>query len=175
MSYQAFPTALLLQSPRLTRTGDPGASVAGINTTQLGDGSIVYCQENKREYQLDKTSGATPDGNAVIQPIAGPGRWLFFTGGGTPFDSLSGSVSVPADSNVELGPFTREAGQRLQLLLYVPEDIDITWGGSFSVIKGTFKHAAASGVNNFSLVIENNDVGSAHTVEWLIMAVAPPA
>jgi len=76
MNFQGFPPSLLILSPRLTRTGDPAASVQGINTTTLADGALVYCEENKAEYQLDRTSAAVPDGNVVIAPVAGPGRWL---------------------------------------------------------------------------------------------------
>lgn len=77
MSYQDFPPSLLRLSPRLTRTGDPSASLQGINTTELGDGCWCYCVENKGEYQLDKQDNSTPpDGNLVIAPTAGPGRWF---------------------------------------------------------------------------------------------------
>jgi hypothetical protein len=75
--YQDFPAALLTLAPRLTRTGDPSASVQGINTTLLGDGCWCYCVENKAEYQLDRADNSTPaDGDVVIAPTAGPGRWF---------------------------------------------------------------------------------------------------
>lgn len=73
---QSFPASLLTLSPRETRVGDPSASVAGVNTTLLADGCVLYCIENKGVYRLDRTSTATPDGNLVIAPVAGPGRWL---------------------------------------------------------------------------------------------------
>ena len=76
MSYQDFPPALMILSPRLTKAGGPGSSVVGINTTPLADGAIVYCLENKLAYRLDKTSTAAPDGNLVLAPSTGPGRWL---------------------------------------------------------------------------------------------------
>jgi len=82
MNFQSFPPSLLILSPRLTRTGSPDASVEGLNTTTLGDGAVVYCAENKGEYQLDRTSTAVPDGNTVIAPTTGPGRWLLLAGGG---------------------------------------------------------------------------------------------
>ncbi len=77
MSFQDFPPALLTLSPRLTRVGAPSASVEGINTTLLGDGCWCYCIEKKGEYQFDRADDTTPaDGNLVIAPTAGPGRWL---------------------------------------------------------------------------------------------------
>lgn len=76
-SFQSFPPSLLTLSPRLTRIGDPSASVQGINTTPLPDGAFVYCLENKGEYQLDRQDSTTiADGNAVIAPASGPGRWF---------------------------------------------------------------------------------------------------
>ncbi len=76
MSFQDFPPALLILSPRLTVAGNPSASVVGINTIALADGSFVYCLENKGEYQLDKRDDTTPpDGSNVLAPLAGPGRW----------------------------------------------------------------------------------------------------
>jgi hypothetical protein len=75
-TYQDFPPALMVLSPRLTRAGDSGSSVVGINTTPLADGAITYCIENTAVYQLDKTSVAAADGNLVLAPAAGPGRWF---------------------------------------------------------------------------------------------------
>jgi hypothetical protein len=74
--FQSFPPSLLTLSPRLTRVGDPSASVQGVNTTPLADGAWCYCIENASEYQLDRASAAVPDGNLVIAPATGPGRWL---------------------------------------------------------------------------------------------------
>ncbi len=81
MSYQVFPPALLTLSPLLTRVGDPGAAVAGVNTTTVADGALAYCEENKQTYRLDKQDDTTPaDGTAVIAPLAGPGRWKILPG-----------------------------------------------------------------------------------------------
>jgi len=76
MSYQDFPPALMILSPRLTKAGDPGSSVVGLNTTPLADGAVVYCIEAQLAYRLDKQSTAAPDGNLVLAPLNGPGRWL---------------------------------------------------------------------------------------------------
>jgi hypothetical protein len=77
MSYQDFPPALLILSPRLTIADEPSASVVGISTIPLADGSVVYCIENKSEYQLDRQDDTSPpDGNNVLQPDTGPGRWF---------------------------------------------------------------------------------------------------
>jgi len=67
----------MLLPPRLMRTtGNPGASVAGINTLGLANGALTYCAENQGCYQLDLDSVAVPDGSTVIAPAAGPGRWF---------------------------------------------------------------------------------------------------
>ena len=74
--YQAFPPALMILSPRLTKAGDPASSVVGLNTTPLADGAIAYCLETQFPYRLDKQSSAAPDGTLVLAPLTGPGRWL---------------------------------------------------------------------------------------------------
>jgi len=77
MNKQAFPASLLILSPVLTRAGDPSSSVAGLATTPLADGALVYCQENGFEYQLDRQDSTTiADGVNVIAPLSGPGRWF---------------------------------------------------------------------------------------------------
>jgi len=102
--FQSFPAALLVLSPRLTRTGSPDASVEGINTTTLGDGCWCYCAENKGEYQLDKQDNTTPpDGNTVIAPTTGPGRWKLFSGsGGGACPALSRVYYVDASTTTPL-------------------------------------------------------------------------
>jgi len=82
MGLQAFPPSLLVLSPCATKAGDPSSSVVGINTTSIADGATVYCQENRLTYRLDKQSTASPDGNLILEPIAGPGRWLAQVAGG---------------------------------------------------------------------------------------------
>ncbi len=93
MSYQDFSPALLTLSPRSTKSGDPSSSVVGINTTPLADGALVYCAENKGEYQLDKTDSTTPpDGNLVLAPLVGPGRWF------KRLPASGGAVTGPPDA-----------------------------------------------------------------------------
>ena len=76
MSFQEFPPALMVLSPRLTTAGDPGSSVVGINTTPVADGAFTYCIANQFTYRLNKQSEATPDGITILTPLNGPGRWL---------------------------------------------------------------------------------------------------
>lgn len=104
MAFQLFPPASMVQSPRLTREGNPSASVVGINTTPLADGAVVYCVENKVTYRLDKASVAAPDGNLVLAPLAGPGRWVATPSAEAPsqmgFYWISESTTVaPADQD----------------------------------------------------------------------------
>jgi hypothetical protein len=84
MNFQSFPPSLLILSPRLTRTGDPSASVQGINTTTVADGAYCYCEQGPSTFRLDKADSATPpNGTTVIKPAAGPGRWKEFGAGGS--------------------------------------------------------------------------------------------
>ncbi len=104
MSFQLFPPALMVQSPRLTRAGSPSSSVVGINTTPLADGAVVYCVENTVTYRLNKVSVAAPDGSMVLAPLAGPGRWVAMPStpqtAQTGFFWLSASTLVaPADQD----------------------------------------------------------------------------
>jgi hypothetical protein len=106
MSYQEFPPSLMVLSPRLTKAGNPSASIQGIDTTPLADGAVCYCLENRQTYQLDKTSGVTADGNLVIAPSNGPGRWITSTGS-TPW-TLDGEFvpkfqCMPFTSTVQSG------------------------------------------------------------------------
>lgn len=73
---QEFPSPLLRLSPRLTLAGDPGASLVGINTTQLPDGALCWVSGELSDFRLFLASTAAADGIDVLQPSAGPGRWV---------------------------------------------------------------------------------------------------
>lgn len=94
-TYQDFPPALMVLSPRLTKADDPGSSVVGVNTTPLADGAILYCIENQFAYRLDKQSVAAPDGNLILEPLNGPGRWI------APSTAPSGAGAVGYDALTE--------------------------------------------------------------------------
>ena len=96
MSFQNFPPSLLNLSPRLTRTGDPASSIAGINTYKLPNGATCYCVENASEYQLDRADNTTPgNGTTVIAPAAGPGRWKI---------GIAGTPTGPTGATGPTGP-----------------------------------------------------------------------
>lgn len=98
--FQSYPPSLIVLSPRLTLTGDPGASVQGVNTTTLADGAFVYCEASRSTFRLDKADNTTvPDGTTVIRPSAGPGRWKLFGGG-------SGSAGLPFSGMWYVDPLT---------------------------------------------------------------------
>lgn len=77
----------LLINPKEVATGEPeGDSLENENTNILGNGVLCYVGTGvgKGLWQLDKYSTATPDGTTIVEPIAGPGRWLKVSGGGIP-------------------------------------------------------------------------------------------
>jgi hypothetical protein len=68
-----------------TRILGPRARVLGFSdsdalqniiTTELPNGSLCYVIENQSLYVLHKDSTDTPSGTKVVQPLAGPGRWV---------------------------------------------------------------------------------------------------
>ncbi len=117
MTYQVFSPALLTLSPLLTTVGNPSASVAGVNTTTVADGALVYCAENKQTYRLDKQDETTPaDGTTVIGPLAGPGRWkiLASAGGSQPDYSVTAVVASGAPpATVQAIPLDDDATTRV--------------------------------------------------------------
>lgn len=58
-------------------------SLDGILTTPLASGVLARVTSVQSQYALDITSTATPDGVNIIQPRAGPGRWMLQGGGGS--------------------------------------------------------------------------------------------
>lgn len=55
------------------------AELEAINTTILKDGALVFITDPGVIYALLVESTATPDGDEVVAPISGPGRWLLQT------------------------------------------------------------------------------------------------
>lgn len=75
--------ALRVMGSRDTLLG-PENSLEAINTFTLDDGALCYVAAVRERFGLQKTSTASPDGTTIIQPAAGPGRWIL-EGGSTPF------------------------------------------------------------------------------------------
>lgn len=74
MSIEATPAYRVLTSlPNV-------AALRGINTGPINQGSLVLT--GAVLFRLDRASTAADDGVSVIQPAAGPGRWLAVTNGG---------------------------------------------------------------------------------------------
>ncbi len=74
-----YPPSLFELNPRETRTTGTN-SIQAIDTTTISNGVLCYCIENSLPYRFNRTSTTTPDGNYVIQPTTGPGRWLLAGG-----------------------------------------------------------------------------------------------
>jgi len=187
MSFQNASLGSMLVAPRLTlTTGNPGASVAGINTTTLADGAFVYCVANQGGYQLDRTSTAAPNGTSIIAPDTGPGRWILkLSGAGAAIppwslvkivDSLTavplaqqdGSVGAPY-STIQ-GAITANPGVplALQLVAYVyaesvvvPAGAPIVLISSLSIVTGiTVAPAGILYVVSGALVMGTLDLGA---------------
>lgn len=74
MSIEATPAYRVLTSlPNVS-------ALRGINTGPINQGSLVLT--GAVLFRLDRASPAADDGVSVIQPAAGPGRWLAVTNGG---------------------------------------------------------------------------------------------
>ncbi len=82
--------------------GDP-RSLRNIITNIFPDGAFCFVLENRGLYELDKLSAATADNLDVVQPIAGPGRWLLFAGGGGGAASLASITATDTNSVTSAG------------------------------------------------------------------------
>lgn len=103
--FQNHPPASMLLAPRVTLTGDPSASVQGINTTAVADGALVYCLESVGTFRLDRADSTTPpNGTTVIAPSTGPGRWKAFgTGGASTVGSWQAYTPTLGGTDAALG------------------------------------------------------------------------
>jgi len=77
MSIEALGASFL--APREVAVGSPvGQSLENVNTFGLADGCLcsVCSGDGYGLWRLNSRSTATADGVTIVQPIAGPGRWL---------------------------------------------------------------------------------------------------
>jgi hypothetical protein len=66
-----------LLGPRASVLGfDDGDSLQNIITNELPNGSLCYVIQNQSLYVLHKDSTDAPNGTKIVQPLAGPGRWV---------------------------------------------------------------------------------------------------
>jgi len=130
---QIAPSDLRLASPReftqIQFASDPGEALEGINTTNMPNGALCYCVDNRALYILDKSSTEAAVLDVVVAPIAGPGRW---------FMSLinpSGSVS-PFSASVYLDnpPATIDVTDNTGKWMALPSAQYIREGSFFSDI-----------------------------------------
>jgi hypothetical protein len=61
----------------------PEDSLENIITDVLDDGCLCYVTAEHKHYELHRDSSAAPSPPAIIEPIAGPGRWVPLAGGGS--------------------------------------------------------------------------------------------
>jgi len=103
MEYLVPPALRFLGTRATVVSGDPGDSLAGINTTTVMDGAICYVQENQTHYVFDKSSTLSPFtlSNTIVAPFAGPGRW-FAMSGATSTASYTGMVQMQGDTGANL-------------------------------------------------------------------------
>ncbi len=62
-------------------TPGDGTSLRNVITNIFPDGAQCFVLANRGLYYLDKASTATPDNLTIVEPVAGPGRWILFDGG----------------------------------------------------------------------------------------------
>jgi hypothetical protein len=79
---QSAPASLRILQPVATITGADD-SLTSINTNELPDGAVVQVKSSYLFYVLQKESIVNPSGTDIVEPSAGPGRWVLygFTGG----------------------------------------------------------------------------------------------
>jgi hypothetical protein len=114
MEYLAPPALRFLGTRATVVSGDPGNSLAGINTANVMDGAMCYVQENQTQYVLDKSSTLSPFtlSNTIVAPFAGPGRW-FALSGATSTASFTGMVQMQGDTGQTLTIGTQDQWEAL--------------------------------------------------------------
>jgi len=81
MTDRLAATALRLLAPRANALGfDDHDSLQNVITDELPNGALCWVNKNETLYVLKKTSTAAPIGDAIIAPLAGPGRWFALVG-----------------------------------------------------------------------------------------------
>ncbi len=89
----------------LRATIDPtgsGESLRNIITDKYPDGAFCFVLENRSIYNLEKSSTATPDNVTIVQPNAGPGRWVLLGGGGA--SGAASPVEIVATAAAAVAP-----------------------------------------------------------------------
>jgi len=81
MTDRLAATALRLLAPRARALGpDDHDSLENIITNELPDGSLCWVINTHALYVLDKSLTTAPNDSLIIQPLAGPGRWVLLVG-----------------------------------------------------------------------------------------------
>jgi hypothetical protein len=81
MTDRVAATALRLLAPRARALGpDDHDSLENIITNELPDGSLCWVINTHALYVLDKSLTTAPNDSLIIQPLAGPGRWVLLVG-----------------------------------------------------------------------------------------------
>jgi hypothetical protein len=99
---------LRILGPRATLLGADDA-LENIVTDILPDGALCWVTEAEAPYRLHKTSTVAANGTTIIEPSAGPGRWIRESGGSDPdsnfeevtVDTVSGETLVPISVEME--------------------------------------------------------------------------
>jgi len=89
-------------------------SLQSINTHKVSNCAIVACAETDSLYILRRESAATPSGEKIVAPSAGPGRWFIFEPGvaagslavGNDTSNLSVSLDGAANFHPPVGDYT---------------------------------------------------------------------
>lgn len=84
----------------------------------------------------------------------------------------SGSDSIAGMGNVFKGPYTRNAGERIYVVMFPEEQANITWDGSSADVKSTLQKRVDISADEFKFFIENN-LASPVTVDWIAVGIAP--
>ena len=111
---QIAPSDLRLLSPRSATQNqfatDPGESLENVNTTNLPDGAMCYCTDNRALYILDKFSTEAALLDIIVVPNGGTGRWVLAlvnpSGGVNPFaasvflDTPPNTIDIPDNTGL---------------------------------------------------------------------------
>lgn len=142
---------------------NPLDSLEGLEVNALPQGSTAWVSGANEDYRWNDLSTFIPDGSSVVQPLAGPGRWLRELSGAATFDHVitsrsdlenvvapvSGEFILPSGSYAITGDVVLDTGETVSVK-----------SGAQVLIWGTFPNGklTSDGSGGATLTVSDGDL-----------------